>query len=114
MPTVEDVRRQLGGISSDVVSNEVIMQAISQASNEVEARKRTDAPPALVEDAKVKLSAFYAWSAVIKSGRYELDTIREEGYDIMMKNFEQLAQAAVKLVCTQAIVLSTDLEEEEE
>lgn len=112
MATVEEVRRQLGGISSDVVSNDIILQAISQATNEIEARKRTDAPAVLVEDAKVKLSAFYAWSAVIKSGRYELDTIREEGYDIMMNNYKDLADKAVELVCKQATTISTDLEEE--
>lgn len=108
MATEEEVRRQLGDISTDEVSSAVITQAITQATNEVDARKRADASTVLVDDAKVKLAAYYAWSAVIKSGRFELDTIREEGYDIMMNNFRELAMAAVNLVCKQTLVISTD------
>lgn len=111
--TEEEVRRQLGGVGTDEVSSDVVEQAISQATNEIDARKRSGAPAVLVEDAKTKLAAYYAWSAVIKSGRYELDTIREEGYDIMMKNYRDLAEAAVGLVTKQVFVVTTDYEEEE-
>jgi hypothetical protein len=106
------VRNQLGGVTTDEVSSAVITQAISQATNEVDAKKRSDASSVLVEDAKVKLAAFYAWSAVLKSGRYQLDTIREEGYDVILENYKKLAETAVNLVCTQAIFLSTDYEDE--
>ncbi len=108
MATEEEVRRQLGDVGADEVSSGVITQAISQATNEVDAKKRSDAAAVLVADAKVKLAAFYAWSAVIKSGRFELDVIREEGYDIMMKNYKELADAAVNLVSKQTFVISTD------
>jgi len=111
MVTEEEVRKQLGDVGTDEVSSAVIVQAIAQATNEVDARKRTDATSALVEDAKVKLAAFLAWSAVLKSGKYALDMIHEEGFDVMLNNYKQLAEAAVHLVSAQAIVLSTDYEE---
>lgn len=107
LATEEEVRRQLGDISTDEVSSAVITQAIFQASNEVDAKKRSDALAVLIADAKIKLAAFYAWSAVIKSGRFELDTIREEGYDIMMKNYQTLAEAAVNLVSNNITVIAT-------
>lgn len=108
MVTEDEVRKQLGDISTDEVSSGVIAQAITQATNEVDARKRTDASTALVDVAKVKLAAYYAWSAVLKSGRYELDTIREEGYEILLQNYKELADAAVNLVSKPTHVVSTD------
>ena len=92
MVTVTDVRRYLGNISSELLSDEQIQQAIDVATAEVNAKLPSDAP--LRDNAILVLAAYHAYLSYATS----LETVAGIVPAIVLSKLQLLKQEAERLL----------------
>jgi len=89
MVTITEVRNQLAGLSSTLISDATIQQQIDIATAFVDNIKSTSADATLVEKAKLLLASYYTYVAYVEiihreigdvpiSSRIQLETLRRQ------------------------------------